>query len=101
MMWIIICSVAGSICAVGGAALFLAFPVGIREILVPCLISYATGTLLGAAFMGMIPHALKNTQATLVLGTVLGGIILFFLLEKLVLWRHCHKKECNVMQQAR
>ena len=67
----------------------LFFPDGVRKAFVPSLISYATGTLLGAAFLGMIPAALKQAPATTVLATVLAGMVLFFVLEKLVLWRHC------------
>jgi zinc and cadmium transporter len=48
----------------------------------------------------MIPHALEHVQAPPILATVLSGIILFFLLEKLVLWRHCHKEECDIHGRA-
>jgi zinc and cadmium transporter len=94
--WIILFSALGSIGATGGAALMLLFPDSVRRILVPCLISYATGTLLGAAFLGMIPASLEQAAAMAVTGTVLAGMVLFFVLEKLVLWRHCHMKECEV-----
>lgn len=93
---IIIFSFLGSAGAVGGSALLLVFPEKIRKTLVPCLISYATGTLLGAAFFGMIPHALEHAQASSILTTILIGIVLFFLLEKLVIWRHCHDGECEI-----
>jgi zinc and cadmium transporter len=63
------------------------------------LISYATGTLLGAAFLGMIPAALAQASARAVASTVLAGIIAFFVLEKVVLWRHCHDGECSVHGQ--
>ncbi|MEW6739909.1 MAG: ZIP family metal transporter [Nitrospirota bacterium] len=96
IFWIIIFSLLGSIGSIGGAALMLFFPEKVRRTLIPCLISYATGTLLGAAFLGMIPHALKHTPSLPILATVLVGIILFFLLEKLVIWRHCHDGECEV-----
>jgi zinc and cadmium transporter len=100
LSWIIGFSILGSIGAVAGAALFLFFPEGIRKVLVPCLISYATGTLLGAAFLGMIPAALKQASAPLVMATVLAGMVLFFVLEKLVLWRHCHDSACEVHGRA-
>jgi zinc and cadmium transporter len=93
---IIIFSLLGSIGAVSGAALLLIFPEKVRKTLVPVLISYATGTLLGAAFLGMIPHAIEHTQASSILTTILIGIVLFFLLEKLVIWRHCHNGECEI-----
>ncbi len=96
LLWIIFFSLLGSIIAVAGVSLLLFFPEGVRKTLVPCLISYATGTLLGAAFLGMIPHALEHAQAPPILATVLAGIILFFLLEKLILWRHCHNVECDI-----
>jgi zinc and cadmium transporter len=31
-----------------------------------------------------------------VFGTLLAGILVFFVLEKLVLWRHCHTHDCEV-----
>jgi len=96
LLWIISFSLLGSIIAVTGASLLLFFPNEVRKTLVPCLVSYAIGTLLGAAFLVMLPHALENAQASFVLATVLIGIILFFLLEKLVLWHHCHEEECEV-----
>jgi zinc and cadmium transporter len=100
LKWIIPFSLLGSIGAVSGAALLLFFPEGIRKTIVPSLISYATGTLLGAAFLGMIPNALKQAQAYPVLATVLGGIFMFFILEKLVIWRHCHVEKCEVHSTA-
>lgn len=100
LLWIIGFSILGSVGSVAGAALFLFFPQGIRKILVPCLISYATGTLLGAAFLGMIPAGLKQAPAVTVMATVLAGMVLFFVLEKLVLWRHCHDNECEVHSRA-
>lgn len=96
LLWIIGFSLLGSVGAVAGAALFLLFPEGIRKVLIPCLVSYATGTLLGAAFLGMIPASLKLAQVFAVTSTVLAGMVLFFVLEKLVLWRHCHDSECEV-----
>lgn len=86
--------------AVAGAALFLFFPTGIRKILVPCLISYAIGTLLGAAFLGMTPAGLKQATAVAILATVLAGMVLFFVLENFVLWRHCHEDNCEVHGSA-
>lgn len=94
--WIIAFSILGSIGAIIGAAVLLLFPDKVRTALVPNLISYATGTLLGAAFLGMIPHALEHTNTQLITGTVLAGIVFFFMLEKLVIWRHCHNVECGV-----
>ena len=100
LILILFFSMLGSVGSVAGAALLLLFPERVRKTLVPCLISYATGTLLGAAFLGMIPHALEYIEPFQILATVLAGIILFFLLEKLVIWRHCHDGECEVHSVA-
>ncbi len=64
---------------------------------VPVMVSYAIGALLGAAFLEILPHALEHAGSMEALTTtVLGGILGFFILEKLVLWRHCHTEHCEV-----
>ena len=90
----------GSVGAILLASAYLLFPEKIRLGIVPCLISYATGTLLGAAFLGLLPHAMSYAQPTPVLAVVLAGIIGFFVLEKIVVWRHCHDGECEVHGRA-
>lgn len=63
---------------------------------VPVLVSYAIGALLGAAFLDIIPEAFDaGKSAQSMAATILAGILLFFVLEKLVLWRHCHVEECE------
>ena len=96
LTWIIVFSALGSVGAIAGAALLLLFRESTRKTLLPCLLSYAIGTLLGAAFLGMIPNALQQNTALAISGTVLAGIVIFFILEKLIIWRHCHDSECEV-----
>jgi zinc and cadmium transporter len=63
---------------------------------VPVMVSYAIGALLGAAFLEILPHAIEHASSPEALtGTVLAGILGFFILEKLVLWRHCHTEHCE------
>lgn len=76
------------------ASALLLFNEPIRVRLVAWLVSYAVGTLLGVALLELVPQALETLVAIRVLGTLLGGILLFFILEKLVIWRHCHAEEC-------
>jgi zinc and cadmium transporter len=93
LAWISAAAVAGSIISIAIAALFaLSAPAS----WVPALVSFAIGALLGAAFLEILPHAI-GTAASLqsVFATVLGGILGFFVLEKLVLWRHCHVEDCE------
>jgi len=68
-----------------------------RSRVLPSLISYAVGTLLGAALLGLLPEALESRRPPVVFGSLLVGIFTFFILEKLVLWRHCHDTaDCQV-----
>jgi zinc and cadmium transporter len=90
----------GSIFSVGLAAFLLLFK-GKRMLLVTSgLIPYAIGTLLGAAFFGMIPHAQLTLSSETTFSVVLAGLILFFVLEKFALWRHCHEKPCDIHSRA-
>ncbi|OGS14156.1 MAG: hypothetical protein A2234_10875 [Elusimicrobia bacterium RIFOXYA2_FULL_58_8] len=94
-------SLVGSVLSVLAAGIFLVFPEKTRSNLVPCLVSYATGTLLGAAFLGLLPKALTMDAAPVaVLGAALAGIFVFLGLEKTLLWRHCHKESCEVHSSA-
>ena len=78
------------------ASTLLLFNASLRTKLVPWLVSYAVGALLGASLLGLIPEALAELPADRVLGSLLAGIVVFFVLEKLVLLRHCHTDQCQV-----
>jgi zinc and cadmium transporter len=90
-------SVLGSLGGLLTASIFLLLGDSLRVKLLPWLISYAVGTLLGVALLALLPEALVNLEPRRVMPTLLCGILAFFLLEKLVLWRHCHDShECEV-----
>ena len=78
------------------ASSVLLFKDSFRARLVPWLVSYAVGALLGVSMLNLLPESLTYLPATRVFATLLGGILLFFVLEKLVLWRHCHTHDCEV-----
>lgn len=90
--WIIGFAILGSVGAIGGAAVLLLFSKSVRERLVPFLVSYATGTLLGASLLGLLPHAIEEGGLLPSLSVVLAGIIVFFVLERFLIWRHCHRE---------
>lgn len=93
LAWIIAASICGGVLSVSCAALFA---LNARAQWVGSLVSYAIGALLGAVFLDILPEAMETgSSAAAVSGTVLAGILLFFTLEKLLLWRHCHHDGCE------
>ncbi len=92
--WIITASLAGGLLSVLGAALLALNARSVRY--VGAMVSYAIGALLGAVFLEILPEAIKlSSNVATLSATLLGGILLFFILEKLVLWRHCHHDHCE------
>ena len=94
LIWIVLFSLLGGVLSVAGAALVA---LNINKTAIPMLISYAIGAMLGAVFLEILPHAIDVAVSPKhMTATVLFGILLFFALEKLVLWRHCHGDHCEV-----
>ncbi len=100
LAWAVGLTLLGSLGGVLVASSLFLFNDRIRLKLVPWLVSYAVGTLLGVALLVLLPEALRALPARTVLGALLAGIMLFFLLEKLVLWRHCHTHDCEAHGMA-
>lgn len=86
LAWIVAASIAGGVLSVCAAALALF----LRAAWLHSLVSYAIGALLGAAFLEVIPHAFEDADPHAAALSILFGILVFFLLEKLLLWRHSH-----------
>lgn len=90
---ILVATAAGSALSLALAAVLA---LSARPSWVPVLVSYAIGALLGASLLEVLPEAVELGGDIEVVGqALLGGILLFFLLEKLVLWRHCHEEVCE------
>ena len=95
---IVLFTLFSGVVSVLAAGLFLALPARQRESVMPHMVSFATGALLGAALLGLIPHAVLGAGPERVheVGIALiAGIALFFVLEKFLLWRHCHDDHCG------
>jgi zinc and cadmium transporter len=92
----LVLSLLGSCGGLVVASSLLLFTDAVRTRLLPWLVSYAVGALLGVALLALLPEALTLMAPARVFSTLLAGILVFFILEKLVLLRHCHTDECQV-----
>ena len=98
LVWILLATFLGGALSAALASVFLLLPEARRSWLLPHLISFATGAMLAAALLGLLPEAIASVgpQHIQAIGAaVLAGIALFFVLEKMVLWRHCHAQSCE------
>ena len=85
LYWIIAFSLLGSILSIAAAAAYLLLPKRLRTLTLASLVSFATGVLLGAAFLHLLPSALEHGEVLSsdgVMMTVLFGIFVFFVLDE-------------------
>lgn len=98
LLWIIIFTLIGGVLSVAAAGLFLLIPENHHPHILPHGVSFALGALLSVALLDLLPdalHAVGDQHTESLLATVLTGILGFFLLEKMLLWRHCHTHNCE------
>lgn len=96
---IIIFTALGGVLSVLAASVFLLLTDDTRAKVLPHGVSFATGALLAVAFWGLIPHAFEEVGAGQIQhlsGAIMLGLLIFFILEKLLIWRHCHSGSCEV-----
>ncbi|MFX1279452.1 MAG: ZIP family metal transporter [Promethearchaeota archaeon] len=84
------------------ASLFLVLNENIQKKIIPSLLSFATGVLLTASLLGLIPEAIESSggEAHVITPTVLISIFVFFFLEKIIAWRNCRDNSCEVHSHA-
>jgi zinc and cadmium transporter len=93
LAWVVLFSAFGGIASAAFAVVFLWLPEERSARLLPHMVSFATGALLGAALLALLPEAIEGagTGSARTLGfTLVVGLGFFFVIEKLVLWWHTH-----------
>ena len=91
LSYILAACIAGSALSLAVAAVVA---LRVRARWIPTLVSYAVGALLGVVFLDLLPHLFEQTRNhARTAGFILAGILIFFVLEKLLLWRHHHHGE--------
>ena len=90
--WVLLFSALGGLLSVCAAGLYLILPEKVRNKSLDYLLSFAIGMLLGAGFLHLLPEAIGQAEGNTVhlMGTALVAILLFFVLEKGLIWRHHH-----------
>ena len=99
LLLIIIFTALGGVLSVIAASFFLLLSDETQSKILSHGVSFATGALLAVAFWGLIPHAFEevgSAQIQTLSGTIMLGLLVFFILEKLLIWRHCHSGSCEV-----
>lgn len=93
LLQIIIANLGVSLIAfVGLIALFIKEKI-FKRILVN-LVALSAGALIGGAFLHLIPEAIHEFEDKPIFLFVLFGFIIFFFIEQILHWHHCHKGDC-------
>jgi zinc and cadmium transporter len=98
LAWIIVFSTIASVGSILAASASLLIKEEKRARYIPWLVAYATGTLLASGIVGLIPEALEQytgTDLEPLFLTFLIAILGYFVLEKAIVWHHCHDQECE------
>ncbi len=95
LIWIIIATLIVSLVAFVGI-FFLFLRKNTLDKLLFILISLATGALIGGAFLHLLPHSLEHLSPMTASWIFISGFIFFFLLERILRWRHCHERGCEI-----
>lgn len=101
--WILVLTTIGGLAGVASAGGLLLVPDARRARLMPAMVAFAIGAFLGAVFLGVLPESLETAgdgAIHAVLAWTLGGVVAFFVMEKLLRWHHCHHAECDVHERA-
>jgi zinc and cadmium transporter len=98
LLWILPATLIGAVLSAIVASMLLMFPERMRQLLIPRLVSFAIGALLGAAFLDLLPEAITTGGPARVQNIGLAvalGVLGFFLLEKLAFWHHSHESNLD------
>ncbi len=98
LAWIIVFSAIASVGSIFAASASLMIKQEKRARYIPWLVAYATGTLLASATVGLLPEAIEKgtiSEIEPLFLTFLIAILGYFVLEKAIIWHHCHDQECE------
>ena len=91
LFWILASTFLVSLISLAGI-LTLAIKDNLLHKILFCLIGFSAGALIGSAFLHILPECLENNKSSTVFSCLILGIIIFFLMERYLHWRHCHEE---------
>jgi len=97
LLMAILASIAISLISLLGIVIFKLKKISIKGKIIS-LVGLATGVLLGDAFLHLIPEAFESGGNRIGIW-IIGGMLVFFCLEKFLKWRHCHEVDCHEEEQ--
>lgn len=95
IFWALGASIAVSLISLVGIFTLLLKEDLLRKVLI-LLVAFSAGALIGAAFLHLLPEALEISNSLTTYLYLLLSFVLFFILERYLLWRHCHEEACTV-----
>lgn len=91
LLWILASTFLVSLISLVGI-ITLAIKDNLLQRLLFCLIGFSAGALIGSAFLHILPECLENNKSTTVFSYLILGIVIFFIMERFLHWRHCHEE---------
>jgi zinc and cadmium transporter len=95
LLWILGFTFLNGLVAFVGAFTLAIKPKTLQKIIF-ILVALSTGTLLGGGLLHLLPEAIEILGVESAINYLLLGFIIFFLMEKLLHWHHCHEGGCEV-----
>jgi len=93
-IYIISSTILVSLISFAGVITLILKPDKLQKIL-KLLISFSAGTMLGSAFIHLLPEASENLSFNTIYLVIIISFSILFIIEKLLYWHHCHKIQCK------
>lgn len=95
LFWAVGASIVVSLISLVGVFSLLLKEKLLNKILI-LLVGFSAGALIGGAFLHLLPEALEKANGTNTYLYLILGFVIFFILERWLLWHHCHEGKCDV-----
>jgi len=96
LLWIILSTIIVSLLSLVGIITLVLSDEKFLNRIVLILVAFAAGALMGGAFLHLFPESVEEIDALDASLILLAGFTVFFLLERIIFWHHCHEKSCPI-----